>query len=135
MNSTRFDTLTRFLAGRSSRRRMLPGMAAVLGFGFVGASPGPTRAEKLEPCRFVYYTTENRRFRGYGYADFASPCAQCATSRDCETTDFPHCLRDYTSLATGMRYDFTWTCGEYPIGVCGRVNACVPDAAQAGLAR
>ena len=113
---------------------MLPGMAAVLGFSFAGASLGRTRAEKLEPCRFVYYTTEARRFRGYGYADFPSPCVPCETSRDCETP-FPHCLRDYTSLISGTRYDFVRTCGTYEIGVCGRVNACVPDVAQEGLAR
>lgn len=113
---------------------MLPGTAAVLGFGFAGASLGRTRAEKLDQCRFVYYTTEARRFRGYGYADFPSPCTPCETSRDCETP-FPHCLRDYTVLDSGTRYDFVRACGAYEIGVCGRVDACVPDVAQQGLAR
>ena len=134
MDAARFDALTRFLTRRLSRRRMLPGMAAVLGFGLAGASFGGTRAEKPEPCPFVYYTTENRRFRGYGYADFASPCTQCETSRDCDTP-FPHCLRDYTSLISGKRWDFVKTCGEYAKGVCGLVDACVPEEAEQGLAQ
>jgi hypothetical protein len=135
MDAARFDAITRYLSRRFSRRRMLPGIAAVLGVGLAGAGPGPTRAEKPEPCPFVYYTTTRRRVHGYGYADFASPCAPCATGRDCESTDFPHCLRDYIRPASGTRFDFVRTCGPYEIGVCGRVNACVPGVAQAGLAR
>jgi hypothetical protein len=135
MDAARFDTLTRFLTERSSRRRVLPIIAAVLGLGFANSSFGRTRAAKLEPCKFEYYTTENRRVRGYGYADLPSPCAQCATSRDCETAAFPLCLRDYTSLTSGTRYDFTRACGAYPKGVCGGVNACAPEVAQAGISR
>ena len=135
MDAARFDTLTRFLTGPSSRRRMLRGLAAALGLGLANANPGLTGAEKPKPCQFEYRTTEARRVRGYGYADFPSPCAQCATSRDCVTAAFPHCLRDYTSLTSGTRYDLTRACGAYLKGVCGRVNACAPEVAQAGIAR
>ena len=135
MDADLLDILTRFLTGPSSRRRMLRGVAAILGFGFASARPGLTRADQPEPCKFEYLTIEGRRVRGYGYAEFASPCAQCATSRDCVTAAFPLCLRDYISLTTGMRYDFTRACGAYPQGVCGRVNACVPEVAQAGISR
>lgn len=135
MDADLFDTLTRFLTGPSSRRRMLRGVAALLGLGIAGALPGPTSADQPESCRFKYLTIEGRRVRGYGYVDFAGSCTQCETSRDCDTVAFPHCLRDYVSLTSGRRYDFTRACGDYPKGVCGRVNACAPEVAQAGLSR
>jgi hypothetical protein len=134
MDADLFDTLTRFLTGPSSRRRMLRGAAAILGFGFTTARPGLTRAGQPEPCKFEYRTIEGRRVRGYGYADFPSSCTLCARSRDCGAA-FPHCLQEYTSLTSGTRWDFTRTCGAYPQGVCGRVNACAPEVAQAGIAR
>jgi hypothetical protein len=135
MDADRFDTLTRFLTRPSSRRRMLRGVAAILGFGFASARPGLTRADQPEPCKFEYRTIEGRRVRGYGYADFPSSCTQCATSRDCVTAEFPLCLRDYISLKSGTRWDFTKACGAYSQGVCGRVNACAPEVAQAGISR
>src|SRR5262245_8479906 len=107
MDADRFDALSRFLTRRMSRHRVL-GTAAILGFCIAVASKGRTRARKPdEHCRYVYYSTEGMRFRGYGYAEFPSPCVQCETSRDCESNAFPYCLRDYISLVSGARYDFT----------------------------
>ena len=133
MDPAAFDTLVRSFSVPGTRRRMLQGMAAVLGVGLAGASHDRTHAEKLAPCRFTYYTAEGRRIRGYGYADFPSTCAQCQTSRDCDATDFPLCLTDYTSLTSGASWNFARSCGTYTKGVCGLVHACAPDQAQQGM--
>ncbi len=106
MDPAAFDTLVRSLSVPGTRRRMLQGAAAVLGVALAGASHDRTYAEKLAPCRFTYYTAEGRRIRGYGYADFPSTCAQCQTSRDCATAEFPLCLTDYTSLTSGTSWNF-----------------------------
>ena len=128
-----------------SRRRMIGSLAAGT-LGVTGAHLSLARSEARKKgkqrkkrcpqpprcpssCTNVYHQHQvvgGQEICGIGHT-FSPGCVQCNSNDDCldERLTYPHCVSTNESLSSGDVSDFTSSCGDYAVGVCLNVIACI----------
>jgi hypothetical protein len=149
METDRFAALTRSLTAPRSRRGTF---AVALGgpLGLLGLLPTAAKKKKkprsqacppaptcppatvcpplptcLGQCGFHFHELSGKIICGVSHLP-EQPCHLCETSSECEFGAAPHCVREFSPIASGQRIKITNQCGDFPHGVCIGVIACRP---------